>query len=88
MITAVWGFITSPMGKYLAIAAALALVAIGVTAVLDTTFNRGETAGKAAVTTAVQGEALKRDEAARIKKEKINVEISKESPDAVLDRTR
>lgn len=88
MIAAVWGFVTSPIGKFIAIAAALTLVAAGVTYVLDDTFNKGVTSEKAVITDAVQSDTIKKNENARINKEVINEQISKETPDAVLDRTR
>lgn len=77
MIGIVFKLLASPLGKYLAIGLAVLAVAGGVTYVLSSTYNKGATAGETKVIDAVQADAIKSNEGARIKKEQINEEVTK-----------
>jgi len=66
----------------------VALAAIGTAIVLGWTFHKGETAGEAAVTTAVEHTTNVEIEKARKDKDVADEKMRTAAPDAVIDSTR
>lgn len=85
---AIAAWLAKPAAKWILGAAAIAAVAIAVAAVLRGEFNKGEAAGKAAVTQEVQRQTIRTIEGARESKEKADEAVRSDPVDSVIDSLR